>query len=72
MYIKLLGLYHLDEKDPRNESYWQSLGDAAFQFTPNKNNATNLTQEQVDDILKYKRHYCRLYGASKMVVVDSL
>lgn len=70
MFVKLLGLYHLDENDPKNSSYWQKLGDYAFQFTPNKANASNLTQEEVDNILKYKDHYCRMYGASKMVVEE--
>ena len=72
MYIKLLGLYHMDESDPKYSSYWQKVGDYCFQFTPNKANATDLTQEEVDNILRYKHHYCKMYGASKMVVVDSL
>ena len=69
MFIKILGMYHQDENDERYASYWQKVGDSCFQFTNNKSKATDLTQEEVDNILQYKRHYCNMYGASKLVVV---
>lgn len=70
MFVKSVGMYHLDENDPKYSSYWQKIGDCCFQFTSNKSNASNLTQEEVDNILKYKNHYCSMYGASKMIVED--
>lgn len=72
MYVKLLGLYHLDEDNPKYSAYWQKTGDYTFQFTWDKNNASNLTQQEVDNILKYQKHYCNMYGASKMVVEDEV
>ena len=70
MFVKLVGMYHLDENNPKYSGYWQKSGDYGFQITPNKSNASNLTQREVDNILKYKNHYCSMYGASKMVVED--
>lgn len=70
MFVKLVGMYHLDENNPKYSGYWQKAGDYGFQITPNKSNASNLTQKEVDNILKYKNHYCSMYGASKMVVED--
>ena len=72
MFIKLLGLHHLDKDDPKYSAYWQKVGDYSFQFTPNKENASDLTQKEVDNILKYKKHYCRMYGASEMIVVKEV
>lgn len=72
MFIKILGMYHMDPNNDKYSSYWQKVGKYAFQFTPNKENASKLTQEEVDNILRYEKHYCSMYGARKMVVVDSL
>lgn len=68
MFIKIVGMYHMDPTDDKYSSYWQKAGQYAFQFTPNKANASKLTQEEVDNILKYKKHYCQMYGASDMIV----
>lgn len=69
MFVKLIGLYHLDKEDPKNSAYYQTVGTYCYQFTSNKDNATDLTQEQVDTIMKHKNDYCKQYGASDMVAV---
>lgn len=68
MFIKLIGLYHMDPTNNNYTGYWQKLGQYAFQFTSDKSHASKLTQEEVDAILKYKTHYCKMYGAYDMVV----
>lgn len=72
MYIKFVGLYHLDKNDPKYWSYYQKIGQYCFQLTPNKENASNLTQQEVDNIFKYKRHYCQMYGASDMIAISEV
>ena len=72
MFIKLVGLYHLDKDDSKNSAYYQAVGTYCFQFTNNKDNATDLTQDQVNSIIKYKDDYCKQYGASDMVIVSEV
>lgn len=52
MYIKLVGLYHMDENDPKFSSYYQKVGTYCFQFVHTKANATNLSQEECDAVMK--------------------
>lgn len=68
MYIKLLGLYHMDENNPKFSSYYQKVGTGCFQFVHTKTHATNLSQEECDAVMKYADDYCKMYGASKMVI----
>lgn len=52
--------------DSGRDAYYKEVGDGCFKFTPNKSEATSLTNSQVNAILEHEEYYCRLYGARKL------
>lgn len=67
MIVVAKDIYGMSGKD----AYYKEVLDGCFKFTPNKNDATNLTNLQVSAILEHEEYYCRLYGARKLETMDS-
>ena len=67
MIVVAKDIYRMSGKD----AYYEEVPDGCFKFTPNKKDATNLTNSQVSAILEHEEYYCRLYGARKLETIDS-
>lgn len=67
MIVVAKDIYGMSGKD----AYYKEVPDGCFKFTPNKNDATSLTNSQVSTILEHEEYYCRLYGARKLETIDS-
>ena len=49
-----------------HRSYYRKSGDGCFSFTNSKEYASNLTEQEVDEIMKHADWYKNQYAASRM------
>lgn len=64
MKIKMNKLYGLEN----SVAYYRSIGDC-FDFVSTIDLATELTEDEANEVMKYKDTYCKQYGASSMEVI---
>lgn len=65
MYIKMVGLYEMENQ----KAYFRNVGDGCFDFVRDKNYASDLSNEEAEDIMKDKDWYLKNYGAEFMFVI---
>ena len=65
MYIKIVGLYGMENQ----KGYFGNVGDGCFDFVRDKKYASDLSNEEVEDIMKDKDWYLKNYGAEFMFVI---
>ena len=69
MFVKMVGLY--GERDDRSPAWYRKLGDC-FDFVGDKKYATDLTEEQVKEIINSKEFYLRMFNAKDLIVEDEV
>ncbi len=65
MKIKMIGLYGCDI-----EAYFRTIGCGCFDFVSDKELGSDLSEEDCNKVLKSESWYCKLYGATKLEVVQ--
>jgi hypothetical protein len=63
--IAITNLYGIKDGD---KAYYRKLGRHGFDFQWPKKLGSELTDEEVDDILKHKEYYLKQFGAEEMIV----
>ena len=64
MKIKMINLYGIDDV-----AWYQKVGKYCFQMVAFEDQASELTLEEAEDILKDKDWYCMQYNAEDMCIV---
>ncbi len=62
MKIKMIGLYGMDY-----EAWYRKQGTECFDFVNDRKYASDLTKDEVDNILKFSDFYIKQYGAKELV-----
>jgi len=65
MKIKMNGLYGRDTIN----AWYQEVGTGCFQFVPTKDFASELTQEEADNVMEHADYYLKLYNAASMQII---
>lgn len=60
-------IHNLHGLNNGNKAYYRKLGDC-FDFVSDKKLATDLTQQECEEIISHKEWYCEQYNASDMTV----
>lgn len=63
MIIKMIGLYGLGDN---STAFYQTVGDGCFQFVNDIKFASDLSEEEVAEVMEHEAWYCKQYRASRM------
>ena len=64
MYMKLVNLYGIKGRN----AWYQKSGDGCFNFTPDRNRASYLTESECTELERNAEWYCKQFNAEKLVV----
>lgn len=65
MIIKMIGLYHMDGQ----KAYFRKIGDGCFDFVSRIEYASQLTKNEVENVMGHKDWYLDQYNAEMLVVI---
>lgn len=63
MYVRMTGLYN-----GNYEAWYRKQGDGCFDFVRNKKFASDMTEEECQDVINHKEFYFKQFNASGMVI----
>lgn len=67
MKVYIQNLYGMNDG---NKAYYRKQGVHCFDFVNDKKYASNLSEDETKEILRYKSYYTKMYGALKMGIED--
>jgi len=67
MVVKMSGLYHIEDGRP---AYYRKQGKHCFDFVNSRQLASDLTEQEADEVLEHDAYYLNMYGASKIEKED--
>lgn len=65
MVVKMINLYNMKGID----CFFQKIGDC-FNFTPSREFASELTEEEAKEIVSHKNFYTDIYNAEDMIILQ--
>ena len=67
MFVKMTGLYQIDDGKP---AYFRKPGVGCFDFVNDKAFASDLTEDEADNVLKHGAWYLKQFNAMKIEKED--